>query len=463
MDKGKIALIKLLLCVLTGLSLTACSGRLSLPIATVSLSPTTTIQSGNQAILTIHLTGDAQGLVTFHASSNGINISPSSCTIASGQSCQMTVSTDFLQSPPGKHSISITSSANVTINPENLDFNIIPRQAAYSYIAADNGEENQGSIYRCTVDANGLFDSCNVVIGPSLSSDIGLDLPVGISFHTLSNGNTYAYIANYSTATSGENVYRCLADSQGGLSSCVLTTDINFPVSQLGPAYIAFNTAPSGITYAYVPSAGGEQGEQIYRCSINSVNGLLSSCQATAQDANIISPVVMAFNTASNGTTYAYVTAGTGINVPGEVYRCQVSSDGLLNSCESELNDIFFPTGIAFNTSVSGTTYAYIGSLFNSEEGQPVLLRCLVNDSGVLTGCVSAGSNLPLMNTTGIAFNTTASNARYVYITDNVNVTGEQVYRCIIGANGFIDNCQSAVNDSNFNFGGFLPYLMSFN
>ena len=129
----------------------------------------------------------------------------------------------------------------------------------YAYVGSYSGS----SLYQCSLNSNGTFNTCAVTPSAGAPSWV----PFSLAFATV-NGTQYAYVAD-----ENGNIYQCTLNSNGTFNTCTATPSTSAPAWQ--PIGLAFATV-NGTQYAYV----GDQNTNMYQCSLNS-NGTFNTCSIT--------------------------------------------------------------------------------------------------------------------------------------------------------------------------------------
>ncbi len=208
--------------------------------------------------------------------------------------------------------------------------------------------------------------------------------------------NQYAYIVD---ANSG-NVFQFFLDSSGNFSQYILYDNLGVNA----PNNIAFATDANGQQQSYIADASGN----VFLCQMQSNGTFLSTCSPTPSSGAPSSwiPFSIAFNT-MNGIQYAYV-ADNGASVgTGNVYRCTLNPDGSFanSSCvTTPTNDapLWNPYYITIKT-INAKTYAYVVDQIAFNPGN--IYRCLIGQNNLLTDCELTPTNPPTnWQPTGIAF-----------------------------------------------------------
>lgn len=228
----------------------------------------------------------------------------------------------------------------------------------------------------------------------------------------LNLNGTFAYVVS----ETDNKIYVCVVSNTNGFSSCTqtaTTTTFTTPIS------VAVNPAD---TFAYIGDSTG-----VYRCAIDNSTGALSACSKT--DAGITSASGIAINPAG---TVAYVVKAS----PATVTFCTIDpSTGALFPCASTGTGFAYtaPEGVAVNRA---GTFAYIS------DGGASVVYCVVNPStGALSSCTAttpSGSGFDFPE--GIAINFSDS---FAYV---ANFGGNTVNYCSISSGNF-SNC-TAVADN---------------
>jgi len=237
-----------------------------------------------------------------------------------------------------------------------------------------------GHVYQCSLKTDETFNSCSATpssAAPSWNSH-------GLGIGTV-NGSQYAYIGDQS----GDHIYRCVINSDGTFSSCIITPASGAPAWT--PRVITLATV-SGTTYAYVTDFGSAN---LRMCTLNS-DGTFNTCSTTpTSGAPGWSAYGISFATVS-GTQYAYVSDTT-----GKVYQCTLNSNGTFNTCiitPSSGAPSWHPYGTQI-ASVNGTQYAYVADNLGH------IYQCSLNVNGTLNTCsVTPSSGAPAWNPRGLAF-----------------------------------------------------------
>ena len=212
--------------------------------------------------------------------------------------------------------------------------------------------------------------------------------PMGITLATL-GAKHYAYIINMGISTSN-NIYKCtLNTTTGDLSSCVA---LLLNVTGLLPMGISITTLGTN-TYAYIADHNGN----IFQCSVNPTTGVLSSCQASNGGTSGWAPLAIDMLTL-NGRTFAYVADNY-----GHLYQCSVdATTGTLSSCAVvTTSPSTGPMGFG-HLIKTGASFLYIASL---GQGHSYVYRCYLNSStGAPTSCAAQSTEILWQAPTDIAF-----------------------------------------------------------
>ena len=213
---------------------------------------------------------------------------------------------------------------------------------------------SDGIVYRCILNADGSFSSCN----PTIPTGSYYTHAEGLSFTTVNN-TQYAYVSD-----DVDSVFYCTLNSDGTFNTCQPTPSSNPPTWR--PISLTFNTI-AGTQYAYVCNADGS----VFQCTLNS-DGSFNTCNATpSSGAPSWTPYSLAFATV-DGTQFAYVA-----NTNGNLYVCNIHSDGDLYSCNLSPTSGFTVAVEGFN----GTQYIYLGDASSNVE------QCSINSDGSLGVC----------------------------------------------------------------------------
>ncbi len=256
----------------------------------------------------------------------------------------------------------------------------------YAYIL-DSG----GAVYWCSIHEDGSFYNCTIT---SSTPGQGNWSPRGIDFATFDN--QYAYIVD---ANNG-NAYQFFLDSTGNFSQYIVYNNLGVSA----PNNIAFATDANGEQQSYIADGTGN----VFLCQMQSNGTFLSTCSPTpSSGAPSWTPFSIAFNTV-NGIRYAYVADNGSTEGGGNVYRCNLDTDGsFINSTCIKTPPMINPHGwnpydITIKT-VNAKTYAYVADQVSSMPGN--IYRCLIDQNGLLTDCELTPTNPPTnWFPTGIAF-----------------------------------------------------------
>lgn len=238
---------------------------------------------------------------------------------------------------------------------------------------------------------------------------------------TCSDLPQFAYVSSDNT----NELFSCSVDSlNGSLSACAATPG----GATWGPFATSFAVV-NGTQYVYVADNGDCEVEV---CTLNSATGALVAC--TVADPSPLSgwcPVGITVATVGS-SSYAYVSN----NVTGNLYQCSINAgDGTFSACAtlspSPLSS-WDPFAIAFAT-VNGTQYAYISDGNNNS-----VYQCAVSTvNGTLSGCgATPSSGAPSWNTNALAF-ATVNGSQYAYVASN---SGE-IYQCSLNSDGSFNAC----------------------
>ena len=268
------------------------------------------------------------------------------------------------------------------------------------HIYVSHQDPGSSNVYACTHSLNvtdGL-SSCSAA-----SSDHSLDntAPTTIAI-TAAGTHQYAYVLD----SDNQQIYACLIDPASALfTSCTLTS-----VSVSTAAFYGLNFATFGGTqYAYLAgydSGGG--GGVLFKCTINSSTGDLTSCATAASgtppwNGNSVSLLQDIVFQTLNGVPYAYISDNAhGGGSGAAIYQCQMQSDGGINgstcAATSQLSGSSSPAKMAI-VSMGGTLYNYFGQT----NAGGVAGNCAIdNATGDFTAC-HFSSATPLASNDAIA------------------------------------------------------------
>lgn len=162
-----------------------------------------------------------------------------------------------------------------TLAPYGIAFTTSINGAQQAYITDAGSGSGFGDILMCSMNNDGSFNTCT----ETPSSGVPNWIPVAIAFTNI-NGTQYAYVADNGPGTPG-HVYRCSLNNDGSLanSSCVQTPSNDALLTNWYPYYIAFQTV-NETKYAYIINSSGSMIGNIYRCLLDS-DGLLTDCILT--------------------------------------------------------------------------------------------------------------------------------------------------------------------------------------
>jgi len=211
--------------------------------------------------------------------------------------------------------------------------------AQYAYLV----DPGNNYIYQCGLAVSGDFANCQFLSPPTLA-------PYGIAFASDANGETHSYIADADNGSGAGAVTVCSMQNNGSLNACAPSPASGAP--DWIPYAVAFTTV-NGVQYAYVADNGTGTPGHVYRCSLNT-NGTFedSSCVQTPDNDITLTdwyPYYIDFKTVGS-TQYAYVVNNSGSSI-GNIYRCEMDSDGLLTDCVMTPDATpmsWQPSGIAF-------------------------------------------------------------------------------------------------------------------
>ena len=374
-----------------------------------NFTETISYQVTNQTAITRTLTMvPIQGVTQ---TTTGAGVCPSPFTLASQQSCTLTLVVNGSQvSTSGINGGPVICKTNGANDPspdpllcsqpsiQNALGISVTSPGQHAYIA--NQTANTLSI--CQVNpATGILTNCNIGV-------TGLGAPEGVGFNP---AGTFFYIANLGNST----VTVCqVNNATGALSNCVDSGGTGFNA----PDAVAFN--PSG-TIFYTSNGGG--GGTVSACLVNASTGLLSSC-VNNSSITFSLPGDMTINSAG---TLAYVVNRTASTTS----ICNVSGQ-VVNSCNDLSGSLIdAPEGITLSPS---GLYAYIANAGNNEV---VVCNVLQNSLGLLDSC--AVTNGAFRGTGNVAFNTTGITA-YV-----PNQLLNQVFMCQTDlVTGLLSSCSDS-------------------
>lgn len=248
------------------------------------------------------------------------------------------------------------------------------------------------SVYRCTHSLTGL-SSCAVASGTSLNTAS----PTAIAI-TAVGSSQYAYVLD----SDNRQIYACQIDPSSALFvSCSLTS-----VSVPNTTFLGLNFATfGGIQHAYLAGYDYNSGGGVlFKCTISSTGDLISCATAasgtppwnsgSAPQASLEDIVFQRIN----GTPYAYVSDSDSGFGSGNIYKCQVQSDGDLNGSACAAMSHIPPTSSPAKMSVipiGGTLYTYYGQT----NGGGVVDNCAMdNITGDFTACYSSGHTPQTVN-----------------------------------------------------------------
>jgi 6-phosphogluconolactonase (cycloisomerase 2 family) len=238
-------------------------------------------------------------------------------------------------------------------------YNIANNGGNYVYLTND---KNSGLVYRCNVNSTGNLQTC-------LSSNGGNSTwqPTGIALH-----GGFAYVLDYNASF----VNKCNLESNGVISGC---TQTGSGLTDGSNAYI-YNIAFNG-DYAYVTDSFYDN---IYVAPVNS-NGTIG---AFVKAQNTLDANDIAFNTASNGVTYAYV-ASVGADA---IQQCSIASDGVLTNCAYAIS-AGYPSGWTPSSIAFYNNTAYITDTSNDK-----IAVCPLNANGSFASCTETAGGASSWN-----------------------------------------------------------------
>lgn len=283
-----------------------------------------------------------------------------------------------------------------------------------AYITDDLGN----NVYQCLINSDGSMQNCAISNGAAAGSSW---TPYMIS----SNTTNSVYITN--NQSGGNNLFRCGIDPNSfNLTECVAGN--NGMAASAQPTGIAVNGS-----YSYVLDF---HNAVVYRCNIES-SGALSSCSQTGSGLNSFLNSHI-YNIAFM-ESWAYVTDPYYDNV----YVAPLNSDGTLGAFSIAQNGAS-AYGIAFNTAADGITYAYIASIGVLDYH---VYKCTTTaNSGVLTNCTNALSS---GEPSGWEPSSIGFYKNTAYVTDEGN---NKIAVCPLNSNGSFVSCnESSVGVSNWN------------
>jgi len=314
----------------------------------------------------------------------GAGVCPNPFTLASQQSCTLTLVINGSQVPSsGINGGPIICKTKGPSDPspdrflcsepslQNTLAISITSAGQHAYVA----NQTNNSISFCQVNpATGILTHCAITA-------TGLGAPEGVGFNP---AGTFFYIANLGNST----VTVCQVNSAtGALSNCTDSGGTGFS----SPDGVAFS--PNGDIF-YTSNAGG--GGSVSACLVNATTGLLSSC-VNNSSITFSTPADMTINSAG---TLAYIVNRTASTVS----ICNVSGQ-IVNSCNA-LSGSFINAPEGITLSPSGLK-AYIANAGNNEV---VVCNVMQDSFGLLDNCsVTQGAfrgtgNLGINNTGTTAY-----------------------------------------------------------
>lgn len=357
-------------------------------VPTPSQTPVSVVVGGSGAVSVTFTTDDGNpasafsitsGLSTLPAGWSSPSSSFTCATLATGNSCQLTL--NYAPTATASGLLSLTYGYNDDSGTPNTGSISIPYTATpppHLYIA-----QLSGAFSYCSLNANGTLSSC-------AATGSGFTGPTGIVF-----SGSHAYVADYSS----NQVSLCNVAADGSFSGCSVTGS-NF----LEPWELAI--VGSTLYATNLSSTGG-----ITTCSI-AVDSTLTACTQSAGGGTA---------GIAASTNYAYV----GVD-PATVDVCAIGGSGILSACLSTGSAFSSPSGISLSNG-----YAYIAN-----QGNGTVDVCTVNTDGSLSGCsaTSFGSTQPM----DVVFNGTQA-----YVVDTAGDmylcsvgTGGALTGCVISDGG---------------------------
>lgn len=313
----------------------------------------------------------------------------------------------------------------------------------FAYVADDGVP---GNVYSCLLNSTGGMTGCEKTPASSAPSWN----PTSITFATPSGGSKNAYVTSVQDLSpTNNNIQQCSINADGTFGTCSTTTmtynNSGTPTAITQMKALAFNTAGNGTTYAYIPAESITLGTGLWQCSFAS--GAFSNCSQTGTFGLFQLGAASNIQFATVGSAvFAYVLDQTNKHV----FYCGVNNDGTLGTCTATGSGVgtdgtWVPVNIAFNTAGDGNQYAYVTDSVSPGH----VWQCPVAPSGSLGTCTASGFTIPTDTTpAGISFNTTAGTT-YAYISVT-GILGGIAYQCSLNNDGSINNssCADATGSS---------------
>ena len=282
-----------------------------------------------------------------------------------------------------------------------------------------------GTVSECFINDDTSPNPCTAF------SDTTLYGPLGMA---INNAGTYAYIANWSSASGTGSISICPINQSSGQLESPCT-----PVTLTPSSHAVAISLNSANTLAYIADSGNSQ---IIICHITNNGSSFGTC--TYQSGNFNEPQTVQLNPTGN---YIYL----GNYTPGDMSICPINSDGTLGTCTRSTGDGTFniPSGMRFR---NNGTIAYI----SNEIPDPILLTSTISicdsnpTTGALTGCKAV---------TDQTFYFAANGSTLIFIGDEYpflfapNTTTDSVSVCPIRRDNLLAPCVKYPN-STFDYPG---------
>ena len=276
-----------------------------------------------------------------------------------------------------------------------------------------------GTVSECFINDDTSPNPCTAF------SDLTFYGPLGMAINT---AGTYAYIANWSSASGNGSISICpINQSSGQLNSCTA-----FPLTT-GSHAVAISLNNDN-TLAYIADSGNSQ---IIICPITNNGASFGTC--TSQSGNFNVPQTVQLNPTGN-----YIYLGN-LNTQ-DMSICPINSDGSLGDCTRSTGDDTFkiPSGMRFR---NNGTIAYISNQTPDPNlGTSTISICNANPTtGALTGCISV---------TDPTFYFAANGSTLIFIGDGYpflfapNTTTDSVSVCPILPDNLLASCVQYDNDT---------------
>jgi hypothetical protein len=364
---------------------------------------------------TINLSSGGSGL--FYSGSDCTGTAITSTSITSGSS---SVTLSFRDNYAETPTLSATASGLTT----GTDF-VIVLPTSYAYVVSSS------SVYLCAADASGNLSNCADAVNDGSDSSWGS--PSAITFLTI-GANTYAYVTDDSYGDG--HVWICSVVGDRSLSACV-SNNANVSSSAWAPTGItlgSFTVGGASTTYAYVSDDANYDGN-IWKCSIDTLNGTFTSCAVSNGNNTSSSWTALSVSLKTlNGATYAYVG-----DQNGELWLCTMNSSGDLNTCANALNDssisgIWDPQNLFFTT-IGGAQYVYVA---DSSDSQSIYL-CSVDTANGTVGSCNADNGGAYWLPYGVAL-ATFNGGMFAYVAGSY----DDLKQCSVDNSGVLSSCSSA-------------------